>query len=167
MAKRPREEETPFDAPPLWISDYVAHNFPGVDIVTSPLYLTHPWAEWSFLFPPMSQAHLYIAKAVKELQKGHNSILLVPATFNSSYFRELVAPNAAEIRILTCPLRLDAKKTKTVHQMCFIVFAPKFEGDEEAGLPAVTEPFISMLEIDGWKDQYYKRQRNRKKFGEN
>jgi len=157
--KRPQEEEQ-FETPPLWLLQYVAESFgDDLDIVRNPSQMRLPWQEWNFVCAPFEESHLWMEKAIEELKLGHNSIMFVPAAFNSLYWGQYVYPYAAEVRILKCPVRMESKKRKTVNQMCLVVFAPRAEGE--------TEVVYSAIEPAGWNQQYYKRARNRQRFAAN
>lgn len=158
--KRQVEEEEEFEAPPLWLLQYVADNVgEDLDIVRKPSQMNIAWGDWTFVCAPFEESHLWIEKAVNELKLGHNSIVFAPAAFNSLYWNEYVYPNATEVRILGCPVRMESKKRKTVNQMCFIIFAPRAEG--------MNRVQYDVIQPQGWDQQYYKRARNRQRFSKN
>lgn len=155
--KRGKEEEQEFEKPPLWLLEYVAASFgEDLDMVTKPSDIELVWKEWNLVCAPFDESHLWMEKAVKELQLGHNSIVFAPAAFNSLYWQDYVYPHAVEVRILGCPVRMESKKRKTVNQMCLVIFAPRAEGENE--------PLYSVIRPAGWDQQYYKRARNRQRF---
>jgi hypothetical protein len=86
-------------------------------------------------------------------------VLLLPAVFNSVYWREGLYQKATEIRVFTCPIKLPNKKKQVVSQMCLVIFAGRSE--EEKNLPY---PPVFMIEPQGWNAHYYVRARNRARF---
>lgn len=158
--KRGKEDEEEFEKPPLWLMQYVADNLgEDLDIVRRSADMNVPWGDWTFVAAPFEESHLWMEKAVNELKLGHNSIVFAPAAFNSLYWNDYVYANASEVRILRCPVRMESKKRKTVNQMCLVIFAPRAEG--------MLEPVYSVIQPDGWDQQYYKRARNRQRFSKN
>lgn len=153
-------------ATPDWLMEYVMQEFPQVASDPCPLEpeedgLGCDWDAWSYVNPPFSECQTWVEKAVMEAKKGNYSVMLIPATFNSCYWRETVLANASEIRILTCPIRFDNQKKQVVTQMALVIFAaPTGNGGCLS---------ISAIEPKGWSQHYYKRKRNMSRFcaGEN
>jgi hypothetical protein len=158
------------DKTPVWLREFVRKNYPytfnpveedGFDGLMD----SWPTGEGnlSFVNCPFSEAQLWIEKAVKELKRGAESVLWVPATFNSVYFREAVYPNASEIQILTCPLKQPGKTKQIVAQTCLLIFvvAPPLADDELKD----PYPLVTFVDPPGWQEAYYVRPRNRSRFG--
>jgi hypothetical protein len=146
---------------PDWLLDYVMQEFPMITSDPCPQEpeqdgLAVEWDAWSFVNPPCSECQTWVEKAVSEAKNGHFSVMLIPATFNSVYWREIVLKNATEIRIFACPIRFDGQKKQVVTQMALVVFAAQYGN---GGVP-----LISVIEPTGWQAHYYKRKRNMARF---
>lgn len=151
---------------PIWLREFVAKNFPCTfNAVEEPGFdgLNADWPtgkdQLTFVNPAFADTQLWIEKAAKELKKGAASILFVPAYFNSVYFRESVYPNASEIHILTCPMKIPGKTKPVVAQTALVAFAGK---DPE--IPAEQYPLLMLAHPENWEETYYKRSRNRSRF---
>lgn len=94
---------------PGWLRDFIDSGFnitfePQIYTQIKPEYqpLLHDWAGFSFVHPPHAEAQLWVEKAIKESDKGNHSVLLLPANFNSVYWREvgesLFAPSWPRVR---------------------------------------------------------------------
>jgi len=68
----------------------VKPKFDGLDI---------SWTERNYANPPYSQKELWIQKAVNESQFGHDTVMLLPVDTSTSWFLDLVVPNAKIIWI--------------------------------------------------------------------
>ena len=165
ILKRPLEEERlPFlDTPstPGWIRDWVYREFPiTFEPNETPNFvpLVQTWQGFSFAHPPHEEAQLWCEKAVLESQKGNNSVLLLPAVFNSIYWRSVIGPGATEIRILGCPIKRPGAKKQIVSQMALVIFAGR------EGIEAGQWPQIFVVEPEQWETKYYKRARNLARF---
>lgn len=159
LEKRMRHEDT--ERTPGWLREFVDHGF---DITFEPeLHLEHPlaqpWQGFSFVHPPHAEAQLWCEKAAKEAAEGRFSVLLLPAVFNSCYWRDCVYKHATDIRVFTCPVKMPGAKKQIVSQMCLVVFA-----GTENRTPDYPYPPVYPIEPPGWQDQYYKRPRNRARF---
>lgn len=145
---------------PDWIIEYLQKSYP-IDYDPCPENphedgLKVEWKGFAFVNPPNSECQVWVEKATIEASKGHFSVLLIPATFNSVYWRELVYPNATEIKILTCPIKFQGQKKQLATQMALVTFASQ---DGNDGMP-----LISVIEPAGWEKYYYKRRRNMARF---
>lgn len=140
---------------PGWILDYVQNEFP---INHEPLDILTPWKGFSFKHPAHEEAQLWVQKAVSEASKGNHSVLLVPANFNSIYWREIVYRNCTDIRILVCPFRRPCAKKPVNCQMALLIFAGRPEEEMNQCCP------IFAIEPAGWEEHYYKRARNKARF---
>lgn len=142
---------------PGWLRQYIYDQFP---IDTEEVNLWDPWDKKGFVFqhPPHENAQLWVEKAAKESMNGITSVLLLPANFNSIYWRDVVYKYAVEIRILTCPIKKPGAKKQIVSQMALVIFQPKKE-EEEIG--------VFLVEPEGWQQNYYKRARNLARFAGN
>ena len=157
--KRAREPPA-LEKTPEWLVDYACQDFPidfypEADLETP---LIKSWRGFSFVHPPHAEAELWVKKAVLEMHRGNHSVLLLPAVFNSVYWREIVYPQATEIRVLTCPVKLPGAKKQIVSQMSLVVFAGRSPGEE------LSLPPIYPVEPPMWRDNYYIRARNRARF---
>ncbi len=94
--KRERVAHEDTESTPGWLRDFVDQDF---TVTFEPqLYtqirkdyqpLLHDWAGFSFVHPPHAEAQLWVEKAAQESAKGNHSVLLLPAVFNSVYWREV------------------------------------------------------------------------------
>lgn len=150
---------------PQWIMNYVMEEF-GCDFDPCPVGyedggvpdgLAMEWPGVAFVNPPQASCQAWVQKAVEQQSHQHYSILLVPFNAKSLYWREIVYPNATEIRIFKCPIRFDGHDKQQVTEMCLLRFAA------EHG-PNGGEPLLSLIEPEGWQEGYYKRQRNALRF---
>lgn len=153
---------------PIWLREFVAKNFPCTfNAVEEPGFegLTADWPagkdQLTFVNCAFTDAQLWIEKAAKELKKGAASILFVPFVANAVYFRETVYPYAAEIHILTCPIKIPGKSKQIVTQTALVVFAGR-----DAEIPAEQYPLLFLAHPENWAEEYYKRPRNRARFAE-
>jgi hypothetical protein len=154
------------DTTPGWIRDYVDEDF---NITFDPLDfaagnpnfnpLVDAWTGFSFVHPPHAEAQLYCEKAAREATRGNFSVLLLPAVFNSVYWRECVYKTATDIRVFTCPVKMPGQKKQIVSQMCLVVFAGRAPEDVDVPYPPVFP-----VEPSNWQQHYYKRKRNLARF---
>ena len=149
-------EDTPDT--PGWLRDWVYSQFP-ITYDAEGTDLTRQWEGFVFHHPPHQEAQLWCEKAAGHAQKGIISVLLLPAVFNSIYWRQVVYRHAAEIRVLACPLKKPGAKKQIVSQMALVIFAQREEADKG------NMPPIFVTEPETWKQNYYKRQRNMARFG--
>lgn len=162
--KREREEVVVYEdsgSTPGWVRTWVCSKYPITfhpDLQPDFLPLVQEWQGFSFAHPPHDEAQLWCEKAVTEAQKGHLSILLLPAVFNSIYWRTVIYSGATEIHILTCPVKKPGAKKQIVSQMALVIFAGR-EGMEETASPP-----LFLTEPENWELNYYKRQRNFARF---
>lgn len=154
------------DSTPQWLRNYAFKEFPvAFNPVEAPGFagLFDDWPvspeQFSFVNCPFKDAQLWIEKAAKESQRGAMSLVFVPAMFNSVYFRESVYPHAREIIVFTCPIKLPGKNKQLVAQTSLLVFAAR---DEDAKNEKF--PFVTLVDPEGWQEEYYKRDRNRSRF---
>lgn len=162
--KRERQELPPFpdtQTTPGWVRDWVYREFPiSFEPNETPnfLPLVQTWEGFSFAHPPHEEAQLWCEKAVAESVKGNFSVLLLPAVFNSIYWRSVIYPGATEIRIISCPIKRPGAKKQIVSQMALVIFAGR-EGMED-----LADPPIFRVEPEQWENTYYKRPRNKARF---
>lgn len=163
VEKRERVQHEDTERTPGWLRDYVDEDFnitfePENELAEP---LDQPWQGFSFAHPPHAEAQMWCEKAAREARRGAWSVLLLPAVFNSVYWRQVVYPNATEVRVFTCPIKMPTAKKQIVSQMCFVVFAGTAE--READYPY---PVMYPMEPTGWERHYYKRRRNLQRFTE-
>lgn len=147
---------------PGWLRDHVDVDFKITFDPENQLEdpLNSDWQGFSFVHPPHSEAEMWCEKAAMEAVKGNFSVLLVPAVFNSCYWRKTIYPCATEVRMFTCPIKMPNAKKQIVSQMALVVFAGT--GNREEGYPY---PPMFPIEPANWQEHYYKRFRNRARFG--
>ena len=171
--KRERDEPTEdTSTTPGWLVDYVKADFP---ITFYPLLeqekdaenfnaLINDWQGFCFAHPPHAEAQLWCEKAARQAEQGVFSVLLLPAVFNSVYWREVVYRKATEIRVFACPVKMPSKKKQIVAQMCLVVFAGPSLHHQHAQEGELAYPPIFPVEPNGWESHYYKRARNQARF---
>lgn len=140
---------------PKWIREFVYGDFP-ITTEAETLGLTAPWHGFCFAHPPHDEAELWCEKAASEADKGVFSVLLLPAVFNSLYWKQYVYPFATEIRMIACPIKKPGARKQIVSQMALVIFAGR-EGEEKY-------PPIFVVEPENWRQNYYKRARNLARF---
>jgi len=150
---------------PLWLLNYLYENF-NISNDPCPLEeerdldfdgLKEDWTGLSYVHPPHSETEAWVKKAAEQVKKGHFSVLFVPFIANSLYWREFVYPNVSEIRVLKCPVKLEGDNKQLTNQMCLLIFAAEFVG---------ADPVVHFIEPEGWKNTFYKRQRNADRFAQ-
>lgn len=140
---------------PEWLKAFIYDEFP-CDNDASADGLNRDWHGFTFVNPPYSESQAWIEKAALEASKGNFSVLLVPAVFNSLYWREIVYPNATSIGIFKCPIKFEGHKKQVVTQMSLVSFVADAGNDGD--------PVVTLLEPDQWADHYYARKRNKTRF---
>lgn len=163
MENPPQINHPDTERTPGWLRDFVEEQFrvsfePEVSLASP---LKDSWQGFSFVHPPHAEAQQWCEKAAAEASKGNFSVLLLPAVFNSCYWRGVVYPNATEVRVFTCPVKLPGAKKQIVSQMCLVVFAGP--GEREPGYPY---PPMWPVEPTDWASKYYKRARNMARFAQ-
>jgi len=126
--KRPREDDVEGDMTPVWLKEFITSEFPcdfepcAQTAEAEFDGLQSDWRGFSFVNPPYSETQLWVEKAVTEQKKGNFSVMLIPAVFNSVYWREVVYPHASEIRVFTCPIKFTGQKKQIVvsYLLCYL-----------------------------------------------
>lgn len=151
---------------PQWLLEYICSEFP-CDFDPCALQenaafdgLRDHWQGFSFVNPPYSETQAWVEKAAREAEDGNFSVLLIPAVFNSLYWRETVYSHASEIRIFTCPIKFTGYKKQIVQQMALVVFAGPSDGENGD----LQHPPVTLIQPPNWEDHYYKRRRNQTRF---
>jgi hypothetical protein len=82
------------------------------------------WGQRTFVNPPYSNVRPWIRKAIAMRALGKRTVLLVPCGIARKYWRELVLPEASEIRILTQNLTFEGYARPLPMLMAILVFDP-------------------------------------------
>lgn len=160
--KRERQVFEDTEHTPGWLKTYIFSKFPIThDAEGTALPVEWPSDGFVFQHPPHDEAQLWCEKAVRETAKGTVSVLLLPFVCNSIYWRTVVYPGAAELHILTCPIKKPNAKKQIVSQMCLAIFA---KTERNAATEEGKYPPTFFLEPDDWESNYYKRPRNHARF---
>jgi site-specific DNA-methyltransferase (adenine-specific) len=81
------------------------------------------WGTRNYVNPPYSEKAVWIKKAIEEQQKGKLSVLLLPVDTSTSWFHDLVIPNA-EIRWIRGRVQfIPGMPAKFASMVC--IFRPK------------------------------------------
>ena len=152
--KRERVEFEDRPNTPGWILNYVYSEFPIEREVQD---LAHGWEGFVFVHPDHDQSQLFVEKAAAKAAEGVKSVLLIPAAMSTIYWRDIVYPQATEVRILAVPFRKPSAKKPVNCQMALVIFAGRVPEEVGQQVP------IFAVEPDGWKS-YYKRARNLARF---
>jgi DNA N-6-adenine-methyltransferase (Dam) len=78
-----------------------------------------------YVNPPFANIPAWIQKGVSEMEKGSTSIFLIPARTKTKYWKDLVYPNACEIRFLIKGLKFVGFKDHIPVALAIVVFDPK------------------------------------------
>ena len=79
------------------------------------------WGKSNFVNPPYSKKEPWIRKAIEEQRKGNLTVMLLPVDTSTSWFHDLVQPNA-EIRFLRGRLHFTGRPAKFASMIC--IFRP-------------------------------------------
>ena len=80
------------------------------------------WFKCNFVNPPHKTQNLWIKKAIKEADKGHKSVMLLPARTDSKIFHEFIFPLADEIRFIKGRLHYDEYKNSALFPSMIVIF---------------------------------------------
>ncbi|MEM2365654.1 MAG: DNA N-6-adenine-methyltransferase [Nitrososphaerota archaeon] len=58
------------------------------------------WGKSNYVNPPYANKKPWIKKAIEEWKKGKTVVMLLPADTSTSWFHDLIIPNATEIRFI-------------------------------------------------------------------
>ena len=129
---------------PEWLKEYIFDQFPCdfTPCVAGPENpnfngLSDDWQGFSFVHPPYSETQAWVERAAAQADRGNFSVVLVPANFNSVYWRETVYQNATEIRVFICPIKFNGHKKQIVSQMALVAFGGRTAEEKLAGFPPV------------------------------
>ena len=81
------------------------------------------WFKCNFVNPPHKTQNLWIKKAIKEADKGHKSVMLLPARTDSKIFHEFIFPLADEIRFIKGRLHYDEYKNSALFPSMIVIFS--------------------------------------------
>lgn len=87
-----------------------------------------PGAEWglcNYVNPPYSRVRPWIEKAIQlRDRRGARTVMLVPCCPNRKYWKELVLPQASEIRVLTNNVQFEGYSRALPMLLSVLVFDP-------------------------------------------
>ncbi len=141
---------------PEWLKNFIYDEFPCDTDRSADGLEPGDWTGFTFVNPPHSEAQAWVEKAAEQASKGNFSVLLIPAVFNSLYWREIVYPNASSIGVFKCQIKFEGHKKQVVTQMSLVSFVADAGNDGD--------PVVTLLEPVGWEDHYYARKRNKMRF---
>lgn len=75
------------------------------------------WKERNYVNPPYSDKTRWIQKAIAEMKKGHLTVMLLPVDTSTSWFHDLVLPNA-EIRWIRGRVHFTGKPAPFASMIC-------------------------------------------------
>lgn len=82
--------------------------------------LNTEWKELNFVNPPYSKIKLWINKALQEREKGHYSVMLIPARTDTKWFRTLIE-NGVQIQFITGRLKFNDLKSAPFPSMFVVI----------------------------------------------
>jgi hypothetical protein len=83
------------------------------------------WGHCNFVNPPYSDIPAWMKKAVREMDEyGSKSVFLVPARTNSVYWRDIVLPNATDIRFISGRIKFKGYNVGFPHPIALVEFDP-------------------------------------------
>lgn len=83
------------------------------------------WGERNFVNPPYSNIVNWIAKGIKEMEKGKLSVFLITARTNSKYWFEYVFPNATNVVFLEKKVKFGTYEKPMPIPIVLVEFDPK------------------------------------------
>lgn len=83
------------------------------------------WGKRNYVNPPFSEIPIWIEKGLKELEKGKLSVFLIPVRSGQLYWKNLIFPNASEIRFICGRIKFDGFDRGLPIPICVVVFDPK------------------------------------------
>jgi site-specific DNA-methyltransferase (adenine-specific) len=89
--------------------------------------LIRPWGKCTFVNPPYSNPRLWIAKALVESERGNTVVMLLKSDTSTSWFHDLIMPNA-EIRFIRGRVQFSTvtgRKTRTPFPSMIAIFRGK------------------------------------------
>lgn len=112
-------------ATPKWFYDKLNEEFNfdfdpcplnGGEIIPERDGLLIDWGQRNFVNPPYSVKlkEAFVKKAIKEMEKGKLSVLLLPVSTSTKLFHDFIKPNASEIRFIRGRIKFIGINTKGV-----------------------------------------------------
>ena len=80
------------------------------------------WGKRNFCNPPYSKKEPWIAKAIREKEKGNLTVMLLPVDTSTKWFHELILPNA-EVRWIRGRVHFTDQPAPFASMVC--VFRPE------------------------------------------
>jgi site-specific DNA-methyltransferase (adenine-specific) len=105
---------------------------------------SHPWGKSNYVNPPFSDIESWMARAVKEVEKGNRSVFLVPARTNANYWFEYVWPKASQIRFLKGRVKFGGFKRGLPIPLAVIVYEPGAKNRQVSEFTEGTYTFCSL-----------------------
>lgn len=85
------------------------------------------WKSSNYVNPPYTEIPLWLEKALAERELGKNSVFLIPYRPHTKYFKELIQPNAKEIRFFRKRIRFNGYDNRAPFAVVAIVFDAKIK----------------------------------------
>jgi phage N-6-adenine-methyltransferase len=110
-------------ATPKWFYDKLNEEFNfdfdpcplnGGEIIPERDGLLIDWGQRNFVNPPYSVKlkEAFVKKAIKEMEKGKLSVLLLPVSTSTKLFHDFIKPNASEVRFIRGRIKFCGVNTK-------------------------------------------------------
>lgn len=80
------------------------------------------WGKKNFVNPPYSSLPQWLRKAAEQLEKGNESLVLVPMRANRNYWRDFVDPYVREIQMYTCSFTFVGYKNPLPIPLCLLLY---------------------------------------------
>jgi hypothetical protein len=82
------------------------------------------WKSVTFVNPPFSETEKWLVKAVCECSRGNTVIFLAVGRLNTNYWKDLIVPNAHEIRFFSGRMKFIVDSGGMPFPITLIVFKP-------------------------------------------
>lgn len=120
---------------PVWLFERLRERFDfQIDAAADyenallPLYydeklngLEQPWVSWTFCNPPYKNILPWVKKAIEEAKRGNASVLLVPARFETEWFRQ--GHPYAYVEYIYPRVAFVGPKDQPPHASCLMIFS--------------------------------------------
>jgi len=94
---------------PKWLLDLLQTFFDPCPLNPDFDGLLINWKKYNYVNPPYSNKRPWIEKAIKEMEKGNTTVMLLPLDSAAAWYHDLIIPNA-EVLSFRGRLELDNGK---------------------------------------------------------
>lgn len=115
---------------PDYIFDYI-HKIAGTKDVYDPCPidptsngLEVPWKEWNYVNPPYKCIYPWIDKAIQEAVNGNNTLLFVPVSSSSYWYRDVIkSPHVTALTFIKGYIKFKGHKQGLPRAICIITIS--------------------------------------------